>query len=61
MARRFGRVNTVNRGVLRRCAMSGLRFYESEMIRRGGLWYHPKWYDPDRQLKAKRQRFGPNL
>ena len=47
MARRYGRLNSYD-SRLRRCAISGLRFYESEMIKvKDGRWIHPKYIDED--------------
>ena len=46
MARRFGKLNKYD-SRLRRCARSGLRFYESEMVRVKGKWIHPKYMDED--------------
>lgn len=46
MARRYGRLNNYD-SPLRRCAISGLRYYESEMVRVSGLWIHPDFLDDD--------------
>jgi hypothetical protein len=58
MARRFGRLNEYD-SRLRRCARSGLRFYESEMAHVNGKWIHPKYLDSDetaRRPMRKRSR-----
>ena len=44
MARRFGRTNPY-RSRIRRCAQSGLRGYEREMVHKDGHWYLPHWVD----------------
>lgn len=46
MARRYGQLNRYNSRI-RRCALSGLRGYEKEMIHYRGRWYLPAWVDSD--------------
>jgi hypothetical protein len=50
MARRYGRMNKYD-SRLRRCARSGLRYYESEMVHINGKWLHPRWVDEDETWK----------
>ena len=57
MARRYGLINKKYDSQLRRCAISGLRFYQSEMVRVAeGKYVHPKYLDEDEDLKGKRQK-----
>lgn len=58
MARNFGRINKYQ-SQLRRCAISGLRFYQHEMMRRNGRWVHPKHADVSQKEGAKRKVYGP--
>ena len=46
MARRYGKLNEYD-SRLRRCARSGLRYYESDMVRVKGKWIHPDYMDMD--------------
>lgn len=60
MARRYGRLNKYDSRI-RRCAISGLRFYESEMVHVNGKYIHPKYLDEDETWTRpvrKRRRSG---
>ena len=59
MARRYGKLNKYD-SRLRRCAISGFRFYESEMVKFKGLWIHPKYLDED-GVPNTRTIGAPNL
>lgn len=61
MARRYGIINKKYDSRLRRCAVSGLRYYESEMVRVGeGKYIHPKFLDeePKKNLGERHRRRG---
>ena len=53
-----GKVNY--KGRIRNCAISGLRFNESEMIHKDGKWINPKYDDIPQKQGAKQKVFGPN-
>ena len=60
MARRFGRLNQYD-SRLRRCVISGLIFYQSQMVQRRGRWIHPRFLDEDDGIgrgKRRRRRRG---
>lgn len=50
MARRYGRLNKYD-SRLRRCARSGFRFYESEMVFIDGKWIYRKYVDEDEGVR----------
>jgi len=57
MARRYGVLNKKPDSRLRRCAVSGLRFYESEMVNVGeNRFIHPKYLDRDYFWKPEGRR-----
>ena len=58
MARRYGRLNEYD-SQLRRCAKSGLRFYQSEMVRINGKWIHPKYLDEDEDQPRRIRKNRP--
>lgn len=55
MARRYGRQNAY-KSRIRRCAVSGLRAYESDMVNVRGKWCIPEWAD-----KPNRGKNGQTL
>lgn len=56
MARRYKTLNKYD-SQLHRCVVSGLRFYESEMVRVGdGQYIHRKFLDQDHPVNTRRQR-----
>jgi endonuclease YncB( thermonuclease family) len=58
LARNYGKINKYQ-SQLRRCAVSGLRFYEHEMVRQGGNWVYHKYADLSQKEGAKREVRGP--
>lgn len=61
MARRYGRLNRYDSRI-RRCAISGFRFYESEMIHTdGGMWVHPKYLDEDGKVHRTKKIGAPTI
>jgi hypothetical protein len=60
MARRYGRLNKYD-SQLRRCAISGLRFYESEMVHTNGEYIHPKYLDEDRNKRRPIRKRSHNI
>jgi hypothetical protein len=47
MARRVGKLNSY-KSRMRRCALSGLRGYECDMVHANGRWYLPRWREDGR-------------
>lgn len=56
MARRYGRQNDYDSRI-RRCAISGLRYYQSEMVYINGKWIHPRFLDEDEGIPRGRKRY----
>lgn len=57
MARRYGIINKKYDSQLRRCARSGLRFYQRDMVKVAeGTYVHRKFVDEDEFDSARRRR-----
>ena len=57
MARRFGIINKKYDSQIRRCAISGLRFYQSQMVKVSeGKYVHPKFLDEDEHWKGRQMK-----
>ncbi len=60
MARRMNRMNSY-RSRIRRCAMSGLRGYESDMVHVNGKYIIPRFLDKDESVRRPVRRRGHNV